>query len=215
MRQRPKTIQEPVFGFDKPAKERIIEASDKLFRLFGIRVSHASIAHEAHSNVETLAKYFGYGDNLISRFVESMIADCDARWRSIEAAEPGNAEAQLRLWLAMEQHMGIVLEPQALLARTAAELYQYRKVPLLDLIEQYWHAERRRVVGLCRSAGLRDPLALGDKLLLLVHGVRNERNAYGRHAPSRLLEQAGNDLLVAHGASSKPPVAETIETDKI
>jgi len=35
---------------------------------------------------------------------------------------------------------------------------------------------------------------------LLVHGARNERGAFGHHAPSRLLHQTANELLVSHGA---------------
>ena len=77
---------------------------------------------------------------------------------------------------------------------------------MLDEIEQYWQAERRRVVKLCNAAGFREPRELADKLLLLVNGSRNERKAYGYHTPSQMLSQAGDDLLVAHGMSSKPPL---------
>ena len=35
-------------------------------------------------------------------------------------------------------------------------------------------------------------------------GVRNERGAFGHYAPSRLLHQAADDLMVAHGATRKP-----------
>jgi hypothetical protein len=38
--------------------------------------------------------------------------------------------------------------------------------------------ERIRV-RLCEAAGFREPRELADKLLLLVHGLRNERGAYG------------------------------------
>lgn len=38
------------------------------------------------------------------------------------------------------------------------------------------------------------------------HGSRNERKAYGHDAPSQRLRQAGDDLMVAHGAAPKPPL---------
>ncbi|MET4218292.1 AcrR family transcriptional regulator [Bradyrhizobium sp. LB14.3] len=213
MRKLPKTEQPASFGFDKPAKERLIEAAQKMFRLLGIRAANGLIAQEAHSNMETLVKYFGNGEALISYFIKSLIAESETVWEVTKEDHPGDAEAQLRGWLATEQESGgLPMQPQMLLARTAAELYEHRKNPQLSEIEQYWQAERRRVVGLCRSSGLRDHVELADKLLLMVHGARNERNAYGAFAPSRLLQQAGNELLVAHGDSNKVKVEHTVET---
>jgi hypothetical protein len=99
-----------------------------------------------------------------------------------------------------------LFRPAVVLSRSAAELPRFPKDPLLDEIERYWQNERRRVVRLCDAAGFREPRDLADKLLLLVHGSRNERQAYGHHAPSRMLSQAGDDLMVVHGAARKPPL---------
>ncbi|MGL3111425.1 hypothetical protein [Bradyrhizobium sp. BR 1432] len=215
MRKLPETVQPPAFGFDKPAKERIIEASDKLFRLLGIEVAESLIAKDAHSNVDTFAKYFGHGDPLIDRFVESLIAKSEKLWDGLAAQYPNDPEAQLRWWLAFEEdQIGYAMEPRVLLSRTAAELFEpLKRHPLLREVEEHWQSERRRVVGLCKAAALRDPLDLADKLLLLVHGVRNERGAYGRLKPSRLLQQAGNELMVAHGAANRPAVDHGADLD--
>lgn len=215
MRKLPETTQPAGYHFDKPAKQRIIEASDQLFRRYGIRAARAAIAHEAHSNMETLTKYFGGGEDLVRRFVTSLIEDAENRWRGLEVDHAGAPLTQLRLWLAMEQdRSGHIVSSQTLLARTAVELQRYPRDDdgLLSEIEHHWQAERRRVVRLCREAGVRDALELGDKLLLLVQGARNERDAYGRKGPSRLLRQAGEDLLAAHGAS-KPTVEPYTEQD--
>ena len=216
MRKLPETIQPPAFGFDKPAKERISEASDKLFRLLGIRVADSLIAQDAHSNVDTFRKYFGHGEPLIGRFVRSLIAECEDYWRGLAAEHPNDPASQLRWWLALEEdQIGYMAEPRVLLSRTAAELFETRKQqhPLLREIEEFWQAERRRVVGLCKAAGLRGPIELADKLLLLVHGARNERGAYGRLKPSRLLRQAGNEFMVAHGAANKPVADHASDLD--
>ncbi|MGX1415691.1 MULTISPECIES: hypothetical protein [Bradyrhizobium] len=192
-------------GFDKPAKERIAEAADRLFRRYGIKINSATIAHEANSNLATVAKYFGHGDRLIDRFVRSLIEESEGYWRDVEARHPDDPHAQLRWWMFFEQErMTDALRPEVLLARTAAELLRGPQDAAFAEIAQYWQKERRRVVGLCDKAGLRKPAELGDKLLLLVHGARNERGAYGRHAPSRLLHQAGDDLMAAHGAAPAP-----------
>src|SRR3954466_9278120 len=97
-----------------------------------------------------------------------------------------------------------MMEPPVLLFGPPADLFEPLKHhPLLKEIENYWQAERRRGVGLCKAAKLRDPLELADKLLLLVHGARNERGAYGSLKPSRLLQKAGNEMMVAHGAQNE------------
>ncbi|MEY9107461.1 hypothetical protein ABH999_003657 [Bradyrhizobium yuanmingense] len=207
MHQLPKKVQPPPSQFEKPAKQRLIETADQLFRLLGIRAAPSLIAHEAHTNMDTLVKYFGHGDPLAGRFITSLIAECEEYWRGLAAAYPNDPERQLREWLAYEEdQIGYVMEPRVLLSRTAAELFEPRTQhpPLLRLIEEYWQAERRKVVGLCRAAKLRDPLELADKLLLLVHGARNERGAYGRLAPSRVLQKAGSELMIAHGAADRP-----------
>jgi len=78
------------------------------------------------------------------------------------------------------------------------------KNPLLGEIERFWQGERRKIVKLCEQAKFRDPAGLAGKLLLLVQGARNERNCYGYAGPSRMVGEAGDDLMVAHGAVRKP-----------
>lgn len=197
------------YHFDKPAKERMIEASGKL--MFGIRTGMAAIAEEAHSNVETFVKHFGYGEHLVARFVKSLIAEAEKHWADIAADHRDNPAEQLRYWIAFEQdRAGHLDRAHVLLARTAAELRQHPKEAALRYIEQYWQAEREWVVTLCKRTRWRDPVGLADKLLLLVHGARNERDAYGAYAPTRMLQQAGDDLIVAHGASPKPAIEASL-----
>lgn len=215
MHQLPKKVQPPS-RFEKPAKQRLLEKADELFRLLGVRVAASSIAHEAHTNMDTLAKYFGHGDSLVGRFIKTLIAECEDYWRSLAAEYPNDPEGQLRWWLAFEEDQdGYMIQPRVLLSRTAAELFEPRRQqqPLLREIEDYWQAERRRVVGLCRAAGLRDPLELADKLLLLVHGARNERGAYGRLTPSRVLQKTGLALMIAHGASARRATDDASDLD--
>lgn len=206
MHQPPKKVQPPPSQFEKPAKERLIEAADKFYWLLGIRAAPHLIAQDAHTNMDTLVKYFGHGDSLAGRFIRSLIADAEKYWAGRAAEHPNDPVAQLREWLAYEEHQtGYMMEPTVLLSRSAAELFEpWKHHPLLEEIEDYWQAERRRVVGLCKAARLRDPLELADKLLLLVHGARNERGAYGSLKPSRLLVKAGHEMMMAHGAPNRP-----------
>jgi AcrR family transcriptional regulator len=199
MNGRRKAIQPTHLVPDKPAKERILEASDKLFRILGVRARIDSIAHEANSNIDTVLKHFGHFQRLVFLFVKSLIEQAEDHWREVEQEHPNDAEGRLRCWVLYEQgRLDDRFSPERLLARSAAELEVGSRDPLLAQIEQYWQAERRRVVRLCEAASFREPRELADKVLLLVHG------AYGHHAPSRLLHQAADDLMVAHGATRKP-----------
>lgn len=201
MKKHLKTTQSVPAQLDKPAKERIAESADNVFRFFGVRVGMSSIAHHANSNNATVIKHFGYYERLVSMFVKSVIELAEKDWWEVEQ-ECSDAEGRLRCWALHEQiRREDPHDPGRLLARTAAELsFEYPKGKLLVEIEQYWQAERRRVVKLCEAAAFREPRELADKLLLLVHGVRNERKTYGYHSPSRLLHQAADDLMVVHGA---------------
>ena len=92
------------------------------------------------------------------------------------------------------------------MARATVDLIRPEKNPLLAEVEAFWQAERKQIAKLCWTAKFRDPPALADKLILLVQGARNERTSYGYNGPSRRLPEAGDDLMVAHGAQRKPPL---------
>jgi AcrR family transcriptional regulator len=192
--------------FDKPAKDRILEASGKVFRIFGIRAGLGAIAYHANSNIETVMKHYGHRERLLALYVKSLIEQAEQYWDEVEQKHPNDAEGALRYWAFYREGRTLdPFDPDPLLARSAVELSAtHPKDPLLVDIEQYWKAERCRLVRLCKAANFREPGELADKLWLLVHGLRNERGAFGYHAPSRMLPQAADDLMVAHGAIRKP-----------
>jgi AcrR family transcriptional regulator len=207
MRAIPETIQRPRSELDKPAKERIVEQADNLFTRWGVNVSSVMIAHYAHSNVATIIKHFGTRDHLVFNFLKSLMKNEERRWKEIEQDYPNDPEAQLRRWVLdaeIEADLSDQL-PLAQLSRAAVDLIGFEgKDPLLTEIENFWQAERRKIAKLCEQARFRDPAALADKLLLLVQGARHERNGYGFGGPSRKVAEAGDDLMVAHGAQRKP-----------
>ena len=207
MRATPKTIQPPRSELDKPAKERIIEQADRLFTEWGVKISTEMIAHFAHTSVSTVIKHFGCRERLVSDFLKSLVKQADQSWKHTEQEHPNDPESQLRRWV-LHAEFAADLSGQgehAQLARAAVDLIGIEaKNPLLIEIERFWQAERRKITKLCEQAKFRDPGALADKLLLLVQGARNERACYGYAGPSRRVGEAGDDLMVAHGAQRKP-----------
>jgi hypothetical protein len=198
-----KTIQPVPTSSDKPAKDRILEAADRVFRIYGIWANIGAIAYNAKTSSETVIKHFGYQERLVSIFVKSLIKEAEQCCANVDAEYPNAPDRRLSYWTFYEEaRQDERFRCEVLLSRTAAELARENpKNPLLAEIERYWQAERSRVAELCEAARLREPRELADKLLLLVHGARNERGAYGYNAPSRLLHQTADDLLVSHGAA--------------
>jgi AcrR family transcriptional regulator len=207
MRSTPKTIQPPRSEMDKLAKERIVEHANNLFTRAGVNISMDTIAHFAHSNVATIIMHFGTRERLVFDFLKSLMKSEELRWKEIEQDYPNDPEAQLRKWV-LDAEFAADLSaqlPLALLSRAEVDLIGFfDKNPLSTEIENFWKAERRKIVRLCEQAKFRDPAALADKLLLLVRGARNERNCYGFGGPSQKVGEAGDDLMVAHGAQRKP-----------
>jgi hypothetical protein len=186
----------------KPAKDRILEAADMVFRIHGIWAGIGGIAYNAKTSTETVVAHFGYQERLASIFVKNHIEEAKQFWARVDAEYPTAPDRRLSYWAFFEQvKQDDRYCSEVLLCRTAAELARDNpKNRLLAEIEQYWQVERRHVIEVCEAAKLREPQDLADKLLLLVHGARNERGAYGHNAPSRMLHEAANDLLVSHGA---------------
>jgi len=207
MRSTPKTIQPPRSELDKPARERIVEQADRLFTLWGVNISKEMIAHFAHTNVETIIKHFGTRERLVFDFLKSLMKQAERSWRQIEQEHPNDPEAQLRKWVLCSEFAANLSDQaaDAQLSRAAVDLIRLEgKNPLLSEIERFWQAERKKIVKLCEQAKFRDPSGLADKLLLLVQGARNERNCYGYGGPSRKVAEAGDDLMITHGAERKP-----------
>jgi hypothetical protein len=207
MRATPKTVQPARSELDTPPKERIAREADRLFTVAGINISSETIARFAHSNVATLQQHFGTRERLVFDFLKSLLKQAEQSWKEIERENPSDPEAQLRRWIVNAEFSAELSyqDEHAQLARAAVDLLGLKaKNPLLTEIEKFWQAERRKVSKLCEQAKFRDPSGLADKLLLLVQGTRNERNGYGYGGPSQKVGEAGDDLMVAHGARRKP-----------
>jgi AcrR family transcriptional regulator len=193
---------------DTPAKDRIVQKADTLFTHYGVKVATTMIARFAHTNVETIFKYFGTRDRLVSDFLKSLMDSIGRNWREWGREHPNDPEAQLRHWIFYTEMISRseFESEEGQLARAAVDLIRPEKNPLLAEVEGFWRAERKQIAKLCEAAKFRDPSGLADKLILLVQGARNERTCYGYKGPSRKLPEAADDLMVAHGAQRKPPL---------
>ena len=99
MRATPKTVQRPRSELDTPAKDRIVEKAHTLFIRYGVNVSTNMIARFAHTNVQTIFKYFGTRDRLVSDFLKTLTESIGRNWREWERQHPNDPEGQLRQWI--------------------------------------------------------------------------------------------------------------------
>jgi hypothetical protein len=80
----PKTTQNPGSELDMPVKQRILEQANRLFTLGGVWVLTETIAHFAHTNVETIKKNFGTRERLVHDFLRNLMKETEA-WEANNA----------------------------------------------------------------------------------------------------------------------------------
>jgi AcrR family transcriptional regulator len=185
-----------------PPRERILQAATELFYRQGIRaVGVDAIAEAAGTNKMTLYRHFSSKDELIAEYLRDMAKTENECWQRYERRHPGDALAQLRLWLkAAAEHCADRDERGCPLANAAIELPE-KDHPVRPVIEELKGAYRKRVVALCRSAGLRDPETLADELLLLLEGARVTSQSVGSRGLFARLMRMGDALIAAHGST--------------
>ena len=121
-----------------------------------------------------------------------------APWEQLKAAHPGDASAQLRAWLKdMASHVVNRDERGCPLTNAAVELPE-KDHPARRVIEECKGAIRKRVVALCRDAGLNEPDLLADELNLMFEGARVTAQSVGIDGLGARLKRISEALIAAH-----------------
>jgi AcrR family transcriptional regulator len=184
-----------------PPRERILAAASELFYRHGIRaVGVDAIAEAAGTNKMTLYRHFSSKDELVAEYLRQMAKTGNECWQKYERRHPGDALAQLRLWLKeMAEHAADRDERGCPVANAAIELPE-KDHPVRPVIEALKVDYHKRLAGLCRSAGLREPEMLADELHLLLEGARVEAQSVGPKGLGARLMRMGDALIAAHAA---------------
>jgi hypothetical protein len=83
------------------------------------------------------------------------------------------------------------------LANAAVELPD-KDHPARRVIEECKADARRRVIDLCREAGLGEPDLLADELNLMLEGARVTAQSVGTHGLAARLKRMSDALIAAH-----------------
>src|ERR1700687_5691016 len=186
-----------------PPRERLLAAAGELFYRHGIRaVGVDAIAEAAGTNKMTLYRHFSSKDELVAEYLRQTAKLADACWERFEQAHPGDPLGQIRAWLAgMAGHLAATGERGCALANAAVELPE-KDHPARCVIEEFKIAQRKRLIELCRAAGLREPDMLADELHLLLEGARVTSQSVGADGLGARLTRMGEAMIAAHPAKS-------------
>jgi AcrR family transcriptional regulator len=184
-----------------PPRERILAVAADLFYRHGIRaVGVEAIAEAAGTNKMTLYRHFDSKDELVAEYLRQAAKQADRCWDSYKSAHPDDPLAQIRAWLAeMADHLANADERGCALANAAVELPE-KDHPARRVIEEFKVAQRRKLIELCRAAGLSEPDMLADELHLLLEGARVTSQSVGADGLGTRLMRMGEAMIAAHSA---------------
>jgi AcrR family transcriptional regulator len=173
----------------------------ELFYRHGIRaIGVEAIAEAAATNKMTLYRHFASKDELVAECLRQVARQGAERWHVYEQAHPDDPLGQIRAWLAeVAEHVADTNHRGCALANAAVELPD-KTHPVRRVIEEYKIAQRDRLAGLCRSAGLEEPAMLADELYLLLEGARVTAQSVGVDGLGARLMRMGEAMIAAHQA---------------
>ncbi|MBD0415182.1 TetR/AcrR family transcriptional regulator [Oryzicola mucosus] len=169
-------------------RERIIDAARDLFRKHGIKgIGVDAIAEAADSNKMTLYRHFGSKDDLVFVCLQEAAAEAEAFWNDIKKTNPDDPKAQLNDWVRRAGDFITMEHCNCELLDAAAQLVESDH-PARRFVEDLRALYMKRLVELCREAGVGDAELLVDALSLLVEGARcNWRSAGQKGAATRFV----------------------------
>src|SRR5512133_152288 len=182
----------------RPARERVLEAAAHLFRRDGYRaVGVDTIIAEAGVAKMTLYAHFPSKDDLIAAYLE--LAN-ERFWHWLDAAVAGVDDPRAMLVSMFDAVGKLANDPLCLgctFQGTAAE-FPDPDHPGHRVALAHKQAVLARLRTLAGEAGLRDPEALADQLLLLMDGAWVAARMFGPGNPSAQVAAAATALIEAH-----------------
>ncbi|MER8843707.1 MULTISPECIES: TetR/AcrR family transcriptional regulator [Mesorhizobium] len=178
-------------------RDRILETARDMFHKHGIKgVGVDAITEAAGTNKMTLYRHFKSKDELIVECLRANALKAGAMWETFEAEHPGDKLAQLHAWVRKAAAMLNTDGRGCDMANAAAELTEPDH-PARRVIKELKEAQRERLVGLCRDAGIGQAELLADTLSLLFEGARVSVQTVGAEGPSTQFVRMAEGLIVS------------------
>ncbi len=183
---------------EKTARVRILETAAELFYREGIRAVGIDTII-ARSGVAKMSLYrnFASKDDLIVAFLRHRDEIYWQWWDHVMAAHPDDARRQISdLFASLTRRVTSPLYRGCPFINTSTE-FPDPDHPARALCLANKQELRRRLKGLARRAGARDPLGLADQLLLLMEGAYASAQNFRERGPAPCLRGAAEALLAA------------------
>ncbi len=172
-----------------PVRDRILAATDELFRRQGIRdVGVEAIAEAAGTNKMTLYRHFESKNELVSEWVRTVVARKDQAWKDLSAKHAGDPQGLLHEWSRQTAKMLREMEERGCPLGNCVTELSAAGHPARDLILEYKALEHKRVRAVCKAAGFTDPTLTANLFSMMSEGAHSCGQIVG-------MRQIGEDLV--------------------
>jgi len=178
------------------ARERILEAADRLFYQAGIRaIGVEAVVERAGVTKMTLYRNFASKDELVAAYLEVRDRRYWQWWEGVTARHPDRPAAQILALLAAIAKIAVVEGYRGCPFTNAAIEFPEPGHPGRRVAEAHKREMRRRFRALAEQAGAPEPERLGDQLSLLAEGAYASSQSFGANGPAPALVSAAEALM--------------------
>jgi AcrR family transcriptional regulator len=186
--------------------DRILAASDELFRRYGVGVGVDQIASEAGTNKMTLYRHFESKDALIAEWMRGLVAQKETAWDEISAEHPDDPGAQLVSWSRRVATAFAQMEERGSPILNALAQLPDPDHPARRVIDEHRRREHQRIIDLCRQAGFPEPELTADELYFLLEGAKSCVQCVGLKRVGEHLVRLVETMVATHGARRELPL---------
>lgn len=182
----------------RPPRERLLETAARLFYERGfLAVGVDEIVAESGISKMTLYRHFPSKDDLVVAYLKRA-DDQFSDWFERALATESDPYDKI---VAVFNAIGVLARSAHCLGCTfqvSASEYPDRRHPAHQIAVAHKKEARRQFAKLAKQAGLREPGALADQLLMLMDGAWVAARLFDRGSPARHVAAAAKTLLRAH-----------------
>lgn len=170
----------------KRAADRIRETARELFYRAGIRaIGVDEIVSKAGVTKPSLYRSFSSKDDLAAAYLRDYEGEFWAKFDAAIEAHPGDAKAGFLAYFGPLSQRAAIAGYRGCGLTNAAVEYPEPDHPARLVSENNKRVLQDRLIELARQMGARDPVALGDGLLLLVEGTFATGQMFNGDSPTR------------------------------
>lgn len=191
----------------RPARERILEAADRLFYQAGIRaIGVEAVVERAGVTKMSLYRNFASKDELVAAYLEVRDRRYWQWWETVTARHPDQPAAQILALLAAIAKVAVVEGYRGCPFTNATIEFPDPEHPGRRVAVAHKREMRRRFRVLAAQAGAAEPERLGDQLSLLAEGAYASSQSFGSDGPAPAIVAAAGALLNESGFGASRPL---------